>query len=65
MTGTANPKQVAYAMALLRKAGYRTDYMDASFKALGAGMRERSGRVETWLAGMPKADISKLIDRIK
>jgi hypothetical protein len=62
---TATAKQVAYALSLIGKAGYNTRYMDASFRALGAGMRERSGTVEAWLSRMSRPEISKLIDELR
>lgn len=46
----ASDKQIRYALILLGKAGYSTNYMDARFKDFGASMRERSGKVEDWLA---------------
>jgi hypothetical protein len=58
-------KQIRFAMHLLAANGYSTRYMNASFKALGATMRERSGTVEGWLAGMDRRQISSLIDRLK
>jgi hypothetical protein len=61
----ATEKQVRYALVLLAKAGYSTQFMNASFKELGASMRERSGSVSDWLAGMKIGEISKLIDRLK
>jgi len=61
----ATEKQVNYALYLLHKNGYSIRYMDASFKRLGATMRERSGMVEDWLKGMNVAEISDLIDRLK
>lgn len=61
----ATEKQISYALALLGKAGYSTRYMNASFKELGASMRERSGSVRDWLANMTKAEVSALIDRLK
>jgi len=61
---TATPKQIAYALHLLGEAGYSTTWMDASFKALGATMRQRSGSVESWLSGMDRARISKLIKQL-
>ena len=61
----ATEKQVSYALALLNKAGYSTRYMDSRFKRLGATMRERSGLVEDWLAGMNRARISNLIGELK
>lgn len=60
-TMSATPKQIAYALHLLAEAGYGTKWMDSSFKALGATMRERSGHVEDWLRNMNRARISKLI----
>ena len=39
--------------------------MNASFAGLGATMRQRSGSVEHWLTNMSRAEISKLIDRLK
>jgi len=61
----ATQKQGHYAMMLLEKAGYSTRYMNAGFKALGARMRERSGRVEDWLRGLSIGEMSTLIDRLK
>ena len=65
MFANATPKQVRYALYLLGEAGYSTRYMDASFAALGATMRERSGTVECWLESMNRVEISRLIDRLK
>lgn len=61
----ATEKQVSYALSLLGKAGYSTKWMDARYKDFGATMRERSGKVEGWLAGLTKSEISKIIDRLK
>ena len=61
----ATKKQVNYAMHLLAEAGYGTRYMNASFKTLGASMRQRSGTVQAWLEGMSVSEISRLIDRLK
>jgi hypothetical protein len=61
----ATDKQVSYALSLIGKAGYSTRYMDASFKTLGATMRERTGTVESWLRNMPRHEISQLIDKLK
>lgn len=61
----ATEKQVSYALRLLAENGYSTRYMDAKYKELGAGMRERSGKVEDWLRSKTKAEISALIDRLK
>ena len=68
MTRTASKatdKQVSYILALLARNGFRTDFMDRSFSALGAGMRERSGRVADWLAGMDRQDASRLIGTLQ
>lgn len=65
MATNATPKQIAYALHLLDEAGFSTRYMDASFKTLGATMSQRSGSVEHWLKNMNRAEISKLIDRLK
>ena len=61
----ATPKQVAYAMSLLGKAGYSTRYMNSSFTALGATMRQRSGTVESWLSEMSSWQISSLITKLQ
>jgi len=61
----ATEKQVSYALALMRRAGFRVDWMSSEHKALGASMRERSGRVVDWLASMDRQRISALIDDLK
>jgi len=61
----ATEKQVSYALALMARAGFRTDWMSAEHKVLGAKMRERSGRVVDWLASMDRTRISQLIDDLK
>lgn len=61
----ATEKQISYALALLSKAGYSTNWMNAEFKNLGASMRERSGKVIDWLKAMNKAQISQLIEKLK
>lgn len=58
-------KQINYTLHLLNRAGYSTKYMDASFKQLGATMRERSGLVKHWLEGLSSPKISELIDHLK
>ena len=60
----ATEKQVNYALVLLRKHGYGTRWMSARFKLLGATCRERSGKVEDWLEGMNRAEISGVIGRL-
>lgn len=65
MSTKATEKQVKYALFLLGKAGYSTRFMDAKFKRLGAGMRERSGTVEGWLANMNVGEISGVIGQLK
>jgi predicted Zn-dependent protease len=61
----ATEKQVRYALVLLDKCGYSTEYMDAAFKRLGAKMNERRGRVREWLESMEHPRISALIDTLK
>ena len=61
----ATPKQVRYLFVLLAKAGYSTRNMDASFKRLGAKMRERSGTVQDWLESRTMAEASDLIEVLK
>ena len=61
----ATQKQINYALYLLDQTGYSTRYMDSRFKSLGATMRERSGLVRDWLAGMERPRISRLIDQLK
>ena len=61
----ATRKQVNYLLHLLDKRGYDTRYMNASFKNLGATMRERSGTVTAWLESKNVAEASNLISRLK
>ena len=61
----ATEKQVRYAMFLLDKAGYSTRYMDATYKRLGARMRERSGSVDEWLRSLDMGRMSSVIDELK
>ena len=65
MSSRATGKQIAYAMALLRKCGYPTDYMTAGYKGLHVPMQQRRGRVRDWLAKKSKTDIGALIGRLK
>ncbi len=58
-------KQANFIMSLLAQKGYSTKYMNAQFKALGATMRERSGRVEDWVRRLSVGDASKLIDQLQ
>lgn len=58
----ASRKQVNYALFLMRKLGIGTEWMSSEHKALGATMRERSGKVESWVSGMNSARASALID---
>lgn len=61
----ATEKMKRYAMALLSKHGYSTEWMNAQFKEFGASMRERSGKVWDWLDEFPhcKSVIEALKDR--
>lgn len=61
----ATDKQVSYAISLLAKAGFSTRFMNAEFALLGASTLPRDGRVEDWLAGMSKIEISNLINKLK
>jgi len=65
--GTATPKQVSYAKALLERAGYATDAMDDSFVELGATPEietQSTYAVHNWLESRSKAGISELIDKL-
>lgn len=61
----ATYRQVAYALILLDRAGYSTNYMDSTFKQLGAAMSERRGKVATWLENMDRTRIHKLIRELR
>lgn len=61
----ATEKQVRYVMFLLAQRGYSTNWMGAEFKKLGATMRERSGKVESWVRSLDPARVSNLIDTLK
>jgi hypothetical protein len=58
-------KQARYLMILLQQNGYSTNYMDAGFRRLGATMRERSGRVDSWVRNLGIARAAALIDQLK
>lgn len=60
----ATDKQIRYALMLMARAGYPVEWMNSAHTDLGAGMRERSGRVEAWLKGMNAGRISLLIDAL-
>lgn len=61
----ATDKQVKYIMYLLSVRGYSTQFMDATFKHLGAGMRDRSGRVIDWVSSLGIGEAAKLIEKLK
>lgn len=61
----ATQKQINYALFLLDKKGYSTEWMNSEFKDLGASMRERSGKVEDWLKSINVVRLSKLIEELK
>lgn len=61
----ATQKQVDYALILLGSRGYDVRWMDRTFAALGATMRERSGSVENWLRRKNVAEMARLIDQLK
>lgn len=58
-------KQIEYALTLLGRAGFSIRFMDRTFAELGAGMRERSGRVRDWVAGKDRDEVSRLIERLQ
>lgn len=61
----ATDKQIRYALYLLNSRGFSTNWMNAEFKALGATMRERNGKVEAWLKSIGFGRVSNLIDTLK
>lgn len=61
----ATAKQIQFALSLLYENGYSTQWMNSRFKDFGCMMRERRGKVEDWLRGMPVSECSELIDRLK
>jgi len=61
----ATYKQVNLVLARLHEAGYSTDYMDSTFKALGATMRERSGSVEGWVKKMNNGQVQALLEKLE
>ena len=61
----ATAKQQSYLMYLLGENGYSTKYMTASFSRLGASCRQRSGMVADWVAGLTKAEASRLIGDLR
>lgn len=61
---TATAKQINFALSLMSKKGIPTNFMCAKHGQLGAGMRERSGKVQDWVARMSVAQASDLIDRL-
>lgn len=61
----ATEKQVGYVLHLLAEAGYRTDWMDKTFKDLGAKCAERSGSVAGWVRGLSVSRLNTLISTLK
>ena len=61
----ATPKQTNYIMYLLDAAGYDTRWMDKSYRALGAKMSQRSGKVENWVSSLNTAEASNVIQTLK
>jgi len=61
----ATEKQVRYLLYLLKENGYDTRYMNASYKNLGAHMKERHGSVTDWLRSLDIQRASELIKRLK
>jgi hypothetical protein len=60
----ATDKQIGYIMSLLPKTELSTQWMNSSWKGF-ASMRERSGKVEDFVAGLNAARASELIDYLK
>ncbi len=52
-------------MYLLHQKGFRTDWMDQSFKTLGATARERHGSVESWVRSLDDGSLRILIADLK
>ncbi len=62
MTGSARQAKVTEALRLLRaKRTYGDGYMHSGFKALGATMRERTGKVDSWVRAKSPAALDDLI----
>lgn len=63
-TRTATPKQIGFALGLIRRAGYSTGWLVADHRVIGAP-RGMTGTVEDWLSTMTVSEISNLIDDLK
>lgn len=57
----ATRKQIGYALSLMRKAGYPTEWMRNEHMELGALQEEMSGEVKDWLTMMTGMRISGVI----
>jgi len=64
MAYKATDKQVGFALSLLRKRGYGTDWMGSEHKRF-ATLKERSCKVADWLSDMDRRRISEIIDVLK
>ena len=58
----ATEKQVQYALHLMDKPGFSTDWMGSQHSKLDATMKERSRRFEDWPARMSRQEMSRPID---
>jgi hypothetical protein len=62
MAQTVRQAKITEAMRLLRaKRSYGDGYMHSGFKALGATMKERTGKVDSWVRGKSAAALDDLI----
>jgi chromosome segregation ATPase len=61
----ATARQKAYALSLLGQLGYSVRYINKDYKALGLGMRERTGKVTDWLDSLNAAEADRLIKRLR
>jgi hypothetical protein len=60
--GSARQAKITEAMRLLRASRtYGDGYMHGAFKALGATMRERTGKVDSWVRGKSPAALDDLL----
>ena len=58
-------KQFGYAMSLLKKKGFNMRFVNAEYRKLGLGMRERSGTTKDYLNGLTSFEASQLIKKLQ
>ena len=61
----ATEKQLRYIEYLRARTKWSGKWMSAAWKQLGAGMRQRSGTVADYLAGLTMSEASALISTLK